>query len=91
MPTWPSTAGALNPVISGGRDGGGGLADQVGGLAPAAAQRQRDVVVGDAGLLGDLGGRAGRDLERVGIRVVERVAVVRRLERIRGSEPWPPL
>src|SRR5690554_3209961 len=59
----------------GGRDGGGGLADQVGGFRPSAAQRQRDVVLGHAGLLGDLcrGGRC--DLERVGRGVIQDVGL----------------
>jgi hypothetical protein len=49
----------------------GRLADEVGGLAPAAAEREGDVVPFDAGEACDVGGGARGDLERVGGGVVE--------------------
>ena len=58
------------------RDRVRGLADQLGGAAPAAAEREGDVVALDAGDLGDLRGGVGGDGEGVGVRVVERVGIV---------------
>ncbi len=52
-------------------DGRERLADEVGGLAPAGAEHERDVVVVDAGALGDDGGGGGGDVEGVGGGVVE--------------------
>ena len=49
VPTWPSSAGALKPVTSVAGNVGGRLADELGGLAPAAAEGQGDVVALDAG------------------------------------------
>ena len=73
VPTWPSSAGLLNPVTSVAAKVGRRLADQLGGLAPAAAEGQRDVVTLDAGDPCDVGGSLRRDGERVGGGVVERV------------------
>ena len=53
----------------GGGQGGGGLADQFGGVAPARAEDQRDVVGLDACLCGDVVGGGAGGLE--GIRVQE--------------------
>ena len=58
----------MTSVAGIGRDG---LADEVGGLAPAAAEGQGDVVLLDAGQSGDVGGGRGGDRERVGGGVVE--------------------
>src|SRR5690606_19641500 len=50
-----------------------GLADDLGGLAPARSERQGDVVVVDPGQSRDVVGGLGCDVERVRIRVVEGV------------------
>src|SRR5690606_29167407 len=54
---------------------GCGIADELCGLAPAAAEGEGDVVVLDAGEPGDVCGGTGCDLERVCVRNVERVLV----------------
>ncbi len=73
VPTWPSSAGLLNPVTSVAGKVGGRLADELGRPAPAAAEGERDVVTLDAGDARDVGGCLRRDGERVGGRVVERI------------------
>ena len=56
-------------------DGRGGLADEVGGLRPAAAEGEGDVVLVDAGLLGDLRRGLRGDVEGVGRGVVEGIGM----------------
>ena len=58
--------GALKPVTSVAGTRRGRLADELGGLAPAAAERERDVVALDAGDPRDVGGGLRGDGERVG-------------------------
>ena len=77
VPPCPSRAGRLKPVTS--------LASIVAvvspissaALGPAAAEREGDVVVVDAGDPRDVGGSIRGDGERVCGRVVERVVVAR--------------
>ena len=71
LPEWPATAARVEAGHVGVVDGREGLADEVGGLAPARAEHERDVVVVDAGALGDDGGGVGGDVEGVGGRVAE--------------------
>ena len=52
---------------------GGGLADELSRLAPAASERERDVVALDAGDACDVLRGLGCDLEGIGRGVVERV------------------
>ncbi len=49
------------------------LAEELGGLTPAAAQGQGDVVPLHSGEACDVGGGSGGDLERIRVRIVERV------------------
>src|SRR5690606_20292386 len=56
-------------------DGRDGLADQIGGLAPSASQRQGDVVLLDSGQARDVGAGPRCHLERIGVRVIEGVVV----------------
>jgi hypothetical protein len=65
--------GLTEPRDLRGRDGRRGLAEAVGGLAPATAERERNVVLVDAGSLGYLRRREARDLERIRARIVERM------------------
>ena len=84
----------------GGGQGGGGLADQLGGVAPARAEDQRDVVGLDARLCGDVVGGGAGGVE--GVRVQEfccthryklsraggRAAQHARPDRARGPDSW---
>src|SRR5690606_11995787 len=77
----PGEAGHL-----GGGDGGDRVADELGRLAPAAAESEGEVVLLDAGEPRDVGGSTGCDLERVGVRSVEGVVV----NVGHGSTLWSP-
>ena len=69
----PATAAPWKPGHLGLVDGGERLADEVGGLAPAGAEHEGDVVPVGAGALGDDGGGLLRDGEGVGGRVGQEV------------------
>jgi len=56
-------------------EGRRGLAEELGGLAPAASERERDVVVLGAGDARNVGGRLGGDGEGVGGGVVEGIGL----------------
>lgn len=72
----PGEGGLAEPGDLGRGDRHGGLADEVGGLAPAAAEGEGDVVPLDPREAGDVGCRLRGDLEGVGRGVVEGLLLV---------------
>ena len=80
--------GRGEPRHLGGGNRGDGLADEIGGLTPSAAEGDGDVVVFDARQPGDVGGGGAGDLERIGGEV-ERMRRISHADTISGGvEEW---